>query len=719
MLLPRLFSRSALTLMELRSLDAYAGPNLWSHVPVLAAVVDFGFNPTISSVTYPHVATRLLEWIHSLDEPEEIAKLQGRAHLLADDQLTLLTDGLSNGMPLASVLVQLVRLLETVSGTPPTFADHEVVGDHQARILFQYEEQPVGAACLESALKIFKAALDNVDFDVTNEKRHLVDLADDERLGPSTRAITSAAARRGIPMRRLNSGSLVQLGEGRYQRRIWTAETDATSAIGEDIAQDKDLTKSLLAAVGVPVPRGRAVTDPDDAWKAALEIGVPVAVKPVDANHGRGISLDVVTEQAVKDAFDFAARESKEGPRGVIVEKYARGFGCRLLVVGDRLVAAAQGRFETVTGDGHRSIAQLVEILNRDPLRGENYTNPLGILKFEENVLIELRKQGFTPDSIPPAGRQVLLMRNGDLTTDVTEKVHPSIAERAVLAAKIVGLDIAGLDMIAEDITRPLEEQGGVIVEVNAGPGLAHHVAPLYGKPQPVGDAIIEMLFPANRQSRIPIISVTGSGDRSGVVARIERLVGHTIPAVVTGSTSGLFFKAKRFASPQARDEAHFKALLMHPYGEVIVIECRPEQLQTSGMGYERSDIVVVLEAPDELTTQQVIPSVRAVPVGGTLIVPVNAVGLNRLKSACRGTVLLFSIDGTNDTIQAHLADGGRAVYLQDNQLILAVGSAMDVIELQSSRTAYQLKKTAAVAATAATWACGYSLAALREDSLD
>lgn len=705
--------------MEIQTIVAYSGPNFWASVPVLEAVVDLRQDGTTSSTTLPQLVRRLSQWLTSLDEPEEIAKLQGRAHLLADDQPGQFIQSLEAGMPLAAVLTQMTRVLETIAGTPPTFADFEfTAATNVVRIVFQYEEQAVGRACIESAVKVVQAALDDAEFDVDSEKRRLVDLADDERLGPSTRAITNAALRRGIPIRRLNTGSLVQLGEGRFQRRIWTAETDATSAIGEDIAQDKDLTKGLLAAVGVPVPRGRPVTDPDDAWKAALEIGVPVAVKPVDANHGRGISLEVVAEQAVKDAFDFAARESKEGANGVIVEKYARGQAHRLLVVGDRLIAAARGECESVKGDGTRTLTELVDEINKDPLRGENYTNPRGLLKFEENVLIELKKQGFTPLSVPPAGKSVLLQRNGDLTTDVTEDVHPLVAEKAVLAAKVVGLDIAGLDIIAEDISRPLEDQGGVIVEVNAGPGLSHHVAPLFGKPQPVGDAIIDMLFPPGRKARMPIISVTGAGDRPAVVARIERFVGQTLPAVSAASTHGLFHAGRRIAPSNRTDEANFKALLLHPYAEAAVIECRPEQALSAGIGYERSDIVVVLEANDELTSRQVTAAVRAVPPGGTLIVPVNCVGLDRLQAACRGSVLLFSIDGETDEIRSHLANGGRAAYLRDNQLVLAVGSAVDVIELQSSRTAYVLMKSAVLAAAAATWAAGFSLSSLRGDSL-
>lgn len=703
--------------MEIRKIVAYSGPNLWAHVPVLEATIDLGNWKSLTTDALPDFASRLASWLDSLDEPLEIAKLQGRSHIPASENDAKFVEQLRLGTSIASALTHVIAVLETIAGTPPEFTAHvDRAEPGLIKVAFQYEEEAVARACLQTAVQLTQAALDGDDFDAISEKRKLVDLADDARLGPSTRAITHAATQRGIPFRRLNDGSLVQLGEGKFQRRIWTAETDSTSAIAEAIAQDKDLTKAFLSAVGVPVPRGRAVTSPADAWAAALEIGLPVAVKPRDANHGRGISLDLTSQQAVEEAFDFALRE---GDRGVMVEKYARGCAHRLLVIGDRLVAAARGQREYVIGDGQRTIAQLADEVNQDPLRGDNYTNPLELLKFNDIVLLELKKQGLTPESIPAANRRVLCRRNGDLTTDCTSEVHPDVAEKAVLAAQVVGLDIAGLDVIAEDIGRPFEEQGGVIVEVNAGPGLSHHVAPLIGEPQPVGEAIVDMIFPPGSKARMPMIAVTGSRDRAEVIARTELLLSQTIPAVSSASTLGIFHRGKRIATNNASDAANILALLLHPKAEAAVFESHPDQASAKGLGCERCDVAIVTRVDDEATLLGAIATVRAVPPGGTAVLPADSEFLPRLIAACRGTALLFSGDGETEVIREHRNNGGLAAFVADHQLVLAVGSSADVIEVQSGRAVFENLETITLPSAAATWAAGFSLATLRSDVAD
>ncbi len=700
--------------MDIRKVVAYRGPNVWSSVRVLEATIDFGqsHHRSRTDALLDFVA-RLESWLNSIVEPLEVAKLQGRSELPTDAQAAEFSQELRRGTSLAAALGHVIRVFETAAGTPPGFvASRSLPETCLAEVAFQYEEEAVARACLDSAFRMICAALDGTEFDAMDERRKLVDLADDERLGPSSRAITNAATKRGIPFRRLNAGSLVQLGEGKFQRRIWTAETDATSAIAEQIAQDKDLTKAFLSSVGVPVPLGRIVSSAEDAWAAALEIGFPVAVKPRDANHGRGISLDLTNKPAILEAYDFAQREGD-----VLVERYAHGSAYRLLVVGDRLIAAARGEQEVVIGDGKLSIVELVEKVNQDPLRGENYTDPLGTLNLREPQLIELRKQGLTPESIPSLGKRVLLRRNGDLTTDCTAEVHPAVAEKAVLAAQTIGLDIAGLDVIAEDISRPFEEQGGVIVEVNAGPGLSHHVAPLFGEPQPVGEAIIDMIFPPGRKSRMPIIAVTGSGQRADVVLRVERFVGQTIVAVSSASERGIFHRSRKITISNPSDAANIHALLLHPNAEAAIFEIHPTQASSEGIGCERCDVVVVMDTDDETTLRGATALVRAVPPSGTAVLPANGSGLAQLIAACRGAVLLCSTEGETASIQEHRANGGRAVFLNENQLVLAIGTSSDVIELQSSRTAFSTLKSVVLPAVAATWAAGFSLDSLRTDS--
>ncbi len=509
--------------------------------------------------------------------------------------------GLDSRLPLPDIVRLLTQLLQSTVGLVlPSGWTAETDEPRVYLLALPIETACLGMASLEAALELSRAALSGEEIDAAVVSRRLVDLADDVRLGPSSRAIVRAAGERGVMYRRLNTGSLVQLGEGSRQRRIWTAETDATSAIAESIAQDKELTKRLLRAVGVPVPLGRPVKDAEDAWKAAGEIGFPVVVKPRRANHARGISLNLTEREQVLAAYDWAVKDGDN--TGVMVEQYALGQAHRLLVVGQRLVAAARGESEFVTGDGRSTVRELVDQVNRDPRRGENYTDQLTLLKLDDAALLELGKQGLDADAIPAAGRRVLIQAVGDLTTDCTADVHPANAAKAVLAARVVGLDIAGLDVVAQDIREPLEEQRGAILEVNAGPSLAMHVAPLHGRPQPVGAAIVDLLYPAGTPSRIPLVAVGGDGPRARIAAALAKLVARLFAGVHRGvglgTSDGLFLDGVRTASAMPADRGQLEALLLHPVVEFAIWETRPEEAALQGLGYERFDISIVTDTP-------------------------------------------------------------------------------------------------------------------------
>jgi cyanophycin synthetase len=344
---------------------------------------------------------------------------------------------------------------------------------------------------------------------------------------PSTGSIVQAAVARGIPYRRLTEGSLVQFGWGSKQRRIQAAETDLTSAVAEAIAQDKELTKTLLRAAGVPVPLGRSVTDADDAWLAAREIGGLVVVKPRDGNQGKGVAVKLRTEEEVKAAFRVAAEISDD----VMVERYLPGHDYRLLVIGDKLVAAARREPPLVVGDGKRTIRELVEHVNSDPRRGTGHATSLTKIRFDEIAIATLANQGFDAESVPPKGKRVILRNNANLSTggtatDVTDDVHPEVAERAIAAARNIGLDICGVDVVCENVLEPLEAQSGGIVECNAAPGLRMHLQPSYGKGRPVGEAIVGNMFKPGENGRIPVVAVAGTNGKTTTVRLTAHLLG-------------------------------------------------------------------------------------------------------------------------------------------------------------------------------------------------
>ena len=452
------------------------GPNIWTYRPVLEAWVDIGELEDFPSNTIPGFYERLTAWLPSLVEHHCGVGVHGGF-------LMRLREGTWPGHIMEHVMIELQNLAGMQSGFGKA-RETSKRGVYKVVVRARHEE--VSRAALFAARDLVMAAIQDKPFDVKATVDNLRDILESVALGPSTGCIVDAATDRRIPSMRLNEGNLVQLGYGARQRRIWTAETDQTSAIAETISSDKELTKTLLQSCGVPVPEGRIVNSVADAWDAAESIGLPVVVKPLDGNHGRGVSTNLNNQKDVEAAFLLAEQESSD----VIVERFIRGNEHRLLIIGGRLVAAARGEEASIVSDGVSTISELINSqLNSDPRRGSSEDCPLNLILIDEAddprvVLLELARQGYTTESIPPAGETILVQRNGNVAFDVTDQVHPSVAAAASLAARIVGLDIAGVDLVAEDISRPLEEQGGAIVEVNAGPGLLMHCL-LYTSPSP------------------------------------------------------------------------------------------------------------------------------------------------------------------------------------------------------------------------------------------
>lgn len=580
------------SLMRTYHFVALRGPNRWSPTPILE-VHDVGF----ALADLPAKAASVAGILQAFLEAKQFTTSHPQSVANAESVVRTIASGVSG----VELWLQCARWFSAMAGVPtrdfpsaielrsPTSSTNASASFAATNVFaIEMEEQSLTEKCVSFARDWLTSEAPLIDFPLGLKVRELFDFADDVRLGPSSRAILRAARRRNIPYLRLNSGSLVQLGEGRHQRRIWTAETDATSAIAEAIASDKDLTKRLLRQVGVPVPLGRAVTSAEDAWLAANEIGFPIVVKPCNANHQRGISIELSTKPEIVKAYDWAVKDGETND--ILVEQFALGHHHRLLVVGNRLVAAAKGHSECVVGDGMLTIEQLVAKENQDPRRGEAYTDPLGVIKLTEPAIIELSKQGFQLHSIPAVGKRVVVQRTGDLTTDCTEAVHPETAEQAVLAARVVGLDIAGLDILATDISLPLGEQRGAVVEVNAGPSLSPHVSPLYGKPQKVGDAIVAMLFPENEQGHIKIIGVVKSPSSDVLIQQFaEQLRLRNVDfGMLSHGQAG--FNGRVVDTGCVNDEERVVALLCNPILSALIVQIDIEQSAQFGVCTPRLD---------------------------------------------------------------------------------------------------------------------------------
>ncbi|MDH4134373.1 MAG: cyanophycin synthetase, partial [Gammaproteobacteria bacterium] len=608
--------------------------------------------------------------------------------------------------------------LQTEAGMQTGFGKTRMTSVHGVyKMAFRTRQEEVGRAALEVGRELLLAAIEDRSYDVKAAVARLRGMCDRLYLGPSTAHIVEAATERRIPHIRLNEGNLVQLGYGARQHRIWTAETDQTSAIAESIASDKQLTKELLQSCGVPVPEGAEVDGPEQAWEEAQGIGVPVTVKPTDANHGRGVFTDLRTREEVVHAWHAADAEGS----GVLVEKFIEGEAHRLLVVGKQVVAATRGKKQTVVGDGRSTILQLIDIqINSDPRCGEEEEFPLEplILDKEPIAQLELARQGYVADSVPPTGQTVLIRRHGDLAYDVTDQVHPQVASAAALAARVVGLDIAGIDLVTPDISQPLAAQGGAIIEVNAGPGLLMHLKPAEGQPRNVGKAIVEHLFPGDDQGRIPIVGITGTRNTT----RIARLVNWLLH--INGTQVGLACRDGFFLGPrqvEARDCSDWETgqrLLINRSLEAAVLEHTHRGILTEGLAYDRCTVGVVtdLDGLEGLTEfyiddadklyNVVRTQIDVVLPGGTAVLNAADPRVVEMAALCDGKVIFYGPDAQLPVIAEHRANEERTVFLRDRHIVLSHGmDEISEIALDTLSPTKADRPDMVMAAVAAAWA--------------
>ena len=705
----------------IRRMAHLRGPNVWTYRPVIEAVVDIGELEDFPSNTLPGFYQRLTGWLPGLIEHRCSVGRRGGF-------LMRLRDGTWPGHILEHVALE----LQTQAGMKTGFGKARMTHERGVyKVVIRTRDEAVGRAALESARDLVMAAINDRPYDIGATIAKLTDMVDRRCLGPSTACIVDAATERGIPHLRLNDGNLVQLGQGAAQRRIWTAETDRTSAIAEGISRDKDLTKQLLAAAGVPVPEGRTVESAEAAWDAAEDIGLPVVVKPSDGNHARGVSLNLKTREEVMQAFVAAEAEGSE----VIVESFIAGQEHRLLVVGGKVAAATRGEIIRVGGDGKSTIAQLIETqVNTDPRRGEEETLPLETLRVDDPVLLLLlQRQSLTPQSVLPRGQSAVVQRTGNMAIDVTGQVHPDIAEQMALAARVVGLDIAGIDLVVEDIAKPLAPQGGAIVEVNAGPGLLMHLKPAVGRAQPVGEAIVEHLFPGHESGRVPIVGLIGDGQSALAPRLIAALLQLNGQQTALACRDGLFLGARQLQKTDARGMDAGERMLINRTVEAAVLETSARHILTEGLPYDRCQVGVVMAMPgasglDDLyiTDDDQLPNIVRTQVD--VVLPQGAAVLNaddaevlELANYSDGQVILYSLDADSPSVAAHRSRKGRAVLARGNDIVLATGgdetvllslSAPDFSSLASDLPADV--RPHVLAAVAAAWALGVPTSLIR-----
>jgi len=703
--------------MELGKARALRGPNIWSQTTVLETIFDAS-SVELSRLDLQSIHRRVTEFLNA--SPTSVdAELSGGS--------------LNPGLALTELLVRLAIGLQSQAGSSVSVGRVAETRDPgQYRVVVQYREEPVGRLALDVALEFLKSILSGSTYPVAERVAEIRSLDQQIRLGPSTGSIVRAAWNRGIPARRLNDRSLVQLGYGSKQHRILAAETDRTSAVAEQIVQDKDLTKQLLAAIGVPVPKGRPVTSAEDAWEAALEIGVPVVIKPQDGNQGRGVAVNLTTHEQVMNAFRAASAEGSE----IICERFAPGADYRLLVIGYKLVAASRREPPQVTGDGRHTIEELVAEANKDPRRGEDHATALSKLRLDDIACGVLAEQGLTVDSVPAAGQIVLIRRNANLSTggsatDVTDLVHPEVSARVCEGVRMVGLDIAGVDVVCQDISRPLEQQGGVIVEINAAPGLRMHLEPSYGKGRPVGEAIVSTMFPEGDDGRIPIVAITGTNGKTTTTRLVAHILRGLGKRVGMTCTDGVYIDDRRIDTGDCSGPRSARTVLANPVVDAAVLETARGGILREGLGFDVCNVAVVTNIADGdhlglngIETVEQLARVKRVCVEA--VAPSGVAVLNAedpltvtMAEYCPGKVLFFSRSLDNPVLSAHKARGGKVVYVQNNCIMASEGAWEARIALLDSvpltfggLIGFQVENV--MAAAAAAWALGVPFEMIR-----
>ena len=590
------------------------------------------------------------------------------------------------GTWLGHVLEHVAIELQNVAGEDVTFGKTRSISDDRPgvySVVYEYAQREEGIAAGELALKLLDSLLPadlrtatDDSWNWEEERDGFIRYAQRRALGPSTMSLVRAAEERGIPWLRLNQQSLVQLGHGKYQQRIQATVTGRTPHIAVELASDKEETNKILGSLGLPVPRQELVTSQTDALKAARRLGGPVVLKPYNGNHGRGITINVTGEDEIRAGFEAA----REHSRSVIVETYLAGDDHRLLVVNGELIAATRRTPGHVVGDGRRTVAELVEVVNSDPRRGVGHEKVLTKLKLDREAELMLERKGYTADSVPPAGETVPLrstanLSTGGTATDVTDIIHPDNRAMAERAVRAVGLDVGGVDFLSTNIAESYKSIGGGICEVNAAPGFRMHIAPSEGTPRDAAGPVIDMLFPPGTPSRVPIAAVTGTNGKTTtarMLAHIAKMAGYT-PGLTT--TDGVYIDGARTVEGDMTGPVSARMVLADPQIDLAVLETARGGLVRSGMGVGEVDVGAVINvASDHLglkgidTLEQLAEVKRIVVEVARECAVLNADDPNVMKMSAytdAKVICYVTMNPSHPLVREHIRAGGRACALE------------------------------------------------------
>jgi cyanophycin synthetase len=706
--------------MKIESIRTLGGPNVYSHRPVLLMRLDLEDLYERESHEVSGFVERLLTLLPGL-----------REHHCSKGYAGGFVERLNEGTYFGHTVEHVTLELAGLAGCSATHGKTRYSGEGRVyNVVIEYCAEHATRYLLERAVGLVESVIRGEEFPLDEVIKEAQEIAADTELGPSTRAIVEAAERRGIPWARANDQSLVRLGYGRALRLIQAAMTDGTSAIGVEVAGDKDLTKRRLAKASIPVPAGEIVRTEEEAVAALSSIGAPVVVKPLDGRQGKGVSLDLSTPEEVTAAFRIACEFSPD----VLVEEMFEGRNYRVLVVGYRMAAASERIPCHVTGDGHHTVTELIDIENSNPLRGEGHEKPLTKIKKEDEILRTfMQKEGWSMEDVPGEGERVMLCAGMNLSTggtakDVTDEVHPTVRSLCERAARIMGMDVCGVDLVLEDIAAP-SSKGGVI-EINAAPGLRMHQFPGEGEARDVGEAIVEMLYPEGVPSRIPVISITGTNGKTTVTRMLSHLLIESGLQTGTTTTDGIYLNGERVVRGDTTGPVSALTVLEDRGVEVAVLETARGGIVRRGLGYDWSDVGVMTNVGADHIGQDGIESIEdilwikslvaeRVREGGTLVLNADDELLARLpeRRAVKRVpkrYVYFSLRPDNPVLLESAAAGGTGYFYRDGKIFeLENGEEHAVVEAAAipatMNGAADFQVANAMAAIAAARACGLS----------
>ncbi|MEN2775455.1 cyanophycin synthetase [Acetivibrio clariflavus] len=672
--------------MQILDIQIFSGRNIYSHKPVIKVLADIGELYKYPTKDIKGFNEKILEYLPGL-----------KKHYCSLGYEGGFLERLNEGTYIGHVAEHMIIEIQNMLGYDVHYGKTRVEREPSVYyIVYEYINERCGIECARTIFEIINEILNNEEVDFSAKLEKLRQIAVEYDLGPSTKAIYVEAKKRGIPVTRIGNGSIIQLGYGKYSRLIQASLTDSPSCISVDIVSNKDITKKILRDYMIPVPDGDITHSVEGAIFTAKNIGFPVVVKPLDGNQGKGVTVNVNTEEEVKIAF----MEAKKYSNSVLVEEYINGNDYRLLVVGNKVSAAAERRPPFVTGDGIHTIWELVEIENSNELRGVDHEKPLTKIKLDDLAKKVLHSQGCDENYIPKDNEVIFLRYNSNISTggtarDCTEEVHPLNAELAVKAAKALGLDIAGIDVCCEDISKPLYEQKGAIIEVNASPGLRMHIYPSAGESRNVAEDIINMMFPEGKEHSIPIVSVTGTNGKTTTT----RLIAHVLKVqgkrVGMTTTSGIYIDGQCLMKGDNTGSVSARLLLSNKTIDAAVLETARGGIIRKGLGYDLADVGVITNISEDhlgidgVNTLEDLAFVKslvieAVKSDGYAVINADDKFADYFLKRARSEVILFSKDKHNPLLNNHIEQGKMAVFIENDEIIMInKGIKMHLIKVQ------------------------------------